>query len=91
MRGSIVPARRFTEMGSGTNSSGWNGGTGVKTGSGSDAAPALPATALPAPDGIIRGMLLGAGSFGRVYAGSWRGRPVAIKVRERGAVGRGAA
>jgi serine/threonine protein kinase len=32
------------------------------------------------PDGIQLGTLLGAGSFGRVYAGTWQGSPVAVKV-----------
>eukprot|EP00878_Enallax_costatus_P002645 GHUV01002830.1.p1 GENE.GHUV01002830.1~~GHUV01002830.1.p1 ORF type:complete len:787 (+),score=114.21 GHUV01002830.1:311-2362(+) len=32
------------------------------------------------PDGIVLNVLLGAGSFGRVYAGTWQGNPVAVKI-----------
>ncbi|PNH06403.1 putative serine/threonine-protein kinase [Tetrabaena socialis] len=33
-----------------------------------------------APSDIVLGVLLGAGSYGRVYSGTWRSRPCAVKV-----------
>ncbi|KAI8471040.1 MAG: hypothetical protein J3K34DRAFT_520806 [Monoraphidium minutum] len=70
------------EGGGGASSSGDSdlsaGGAAAKKHSGGGGSDAT--WPLMRPDGIQLGVLMGAGSTGRVYAGRWKGRLVAVKV-----------
>ncbi|WIA39949.1 hypothetical protein OEZ86_013381 [Tetradesmus obliquus] len=68
------PARQLL----GIHSTPGTGTSGDTARSPRDAAISLPAHV--APDGIVLNMLLGVGSFGRVYSATWNGAPVAVKI-----------